>query len=211
MKFANWLESEENKLILGPKKILILMRGLPGSGKSTITNKLLNQYGGSPDGHIFSTDNFWIPETRAKRRNGLHVNDAEEDREYALNFDLNKLRSAHLSNIKEFKFAVDRGVSPIIVDNVNSTVDKMRPYADYAEKAGYEILVKYPSSDWWKQNYRYLSDKKTYAPQLDLFAQELAKRNKHGVPIEKIKEFIAQWDHNPTLEEILGRKPTKKN
>lgn len=42
-------------------KVCIILRGLPGSGKSTIVNELLKQYGVSAKGHVFSTDNFFIP------------------------------------------------------------------------------------------------------------------------------------------------------
>lgn len=40
------------------------MRGLPGSGKSTKVNKLLEKYGGNKFINVFSTDDFNIPITR---------------------------------------------------------------------------------------------------------------------------------------------------
>ena len=43
------------------KKICIIMRGVPGGGKSTRAKELLRELGGHPQGHIFSTDNLFSP------------------------------------------------------------------------------------------------------------------------------------------------------
>jgi hypothetical protein len=207
MKFTEWLNLKEN--LVNPK-IVFLMRGFPGSGKSSVVGSLLNQYGGSPVGHVFATDNDFIPNTLAKRRAGEYVSGEEEDTEYNANFHVNKTQGAHIRNLIEFKKAVDQGVTPLIVDNTNITVQAMRPYAAYAEKEGYQIRTKYSNSPWWKEHFHLLSDKKTNKEKLDQFAELLATKNRHGVPAETIKDFIARWHHRPTLEDILGRKPTKK-
>lgn len=207
MKFSEWFDIKEN--LVNPK-IVFLMRGFPGSGKSTVVNSLLNQYGGSPVGHVFGTDSQFIPNTMAKRKIGEYVSGEEEEAEYKANFHPDKLHGAHIRNLNEFKKAVDQGVTPLIVDNINITLSSMKPYADYAEKQGYEIKVRYSDSPWWKEHFHLLSDKKGNKEKLDQFAELLASKTRHGVPAETIRDFIARWQHRPTLENILGRKPTKK-
>ena len=185
------------------KKIAYIFRGLPGAGKSTAVNKLLVQHGVSHEGHVFSTDNHWIPDTRAKRKAGAYVGHQEEKDEYARNYDPNKTQAAHAGNLSAFKKAVDNGVSPVILDNTNFLMSYMRPYVEYAQKAEYEVIIKYPESDLWKQYYPYLSDKKKNAKELEEFAQQLAARNQHGASLAVIKDMINRWHHAPKMEDIL--------
>jgi hypothetical protein len=189
-------------------KILIIMRALPGAGKSHSVHSLLRQYGGD-NSHVFSTDNYWIPETLAKKQAGAMVNDEEEKAEYIKNYDNNKSQAAHANNLKKFKLAVDQGITPIIVDNTNIMVQYMQPYAEYANKNGYKIIIKYPQSEWWKQNYNYLSNKQKYKNELAEFAKILADKNTHDVPLDVIQTMIAKWHHNPTMDEILKGKRNK--
>ena len=86
-------------------KICIIMRGLPGSGKSSVIHKLLNQYGITYEGHVFSTDNQWIPETIARRKAGENIGDDFEHAEYQKNYDSAKSGGAHLKNLNLFKKA----------------------------------------------------------------------------------------------------------
>lgn len=188
------------------KKVLIIMRGIPGSGKSTRANQLLQELGANPDGHIFSTDNFWIPKTRESRRQGQSVNDIEEIAEYKANFDTNKLALAHRRNLDEFKRAVDNGVTPLILDNTNVKAFESRAYAEYAEKAEYTIKVEEPTSDWWKEYSPLLKDKKANEKELDKFAHILFEKNKHGVPLQVIKNMIQKWQPNLTPNDILDKK-----
>ena len=193
-----WQQYLEN---INPK-ICIIMRGLPGSGKSTVIQKLLAKYKVGYEGHVFSTDNYWIPETLARRKAGENVEDDFEHEEYIRNFHPTKAGGAHSSNISLFKRAVDQGVTPVIVDNTNFIASYMKPYIEYATKAGYKIELKYPESEWWKKYYPMLANKKKNAKELEEFAKLLASKNKHGVEAETIKDMINRWDHNPIIEEI---------
>lgn len=95
------------------KQYVILMRGLPGSGKSTMARKVAEQ----KDAEIFSTDDYWIC----------------KDGEYR--FDADRLTQAHEWNQERCRKALAQGKS-IVVDNCNIKNEHMSPYIEMAEKHG---------------------------------------------------------------------------
>lgn len=180
------------------------MRGLPGSGKSTAVQKILDQYGGD-EGHVFSTDNYWIPTTREMRAKGMTVSPEEEKAEYTSNFDPALLGKAHANNLSNVKFAVDRHVSPIIVDNTHVKARDARAVVEYATKAGYEVKIQEPTSEWWLNNRHYLKDKRSYPDELEALAQVLHGKNTHGVPLNTLRNMINKWQSDITVDDILGK------
>jgi len=99
---------------------------------------------------------------------------------------------AHFWNRGRVEEAMKKGDSPIIADNTNVKKWEMKPYVELALKYGYEVELKEPQTPW------------------KFDAEELAKRNTHGVPLERIEQKLKQWDHNPTIEEILeSEKPER--
>lgn len=201
--FSKYVEAKDSA------PIVVLMQGFPGSGKSYRAKQILQELGGGdPHGHIFSTDDFWIPTTKELRAAGEHVSDEDEYQEYKSNWTQDRLGEAHGWNLDRFKQAVDNRVSPLIVDNTNTTIREMKPYAEYADKAGYRLLIREPTSDWWKDLYQPFSrDRKANADKLDPFVQELMNRNTHGVPEFVIRKMIDRYKTVNSPEEVLGRKP----
>ncbi|KAG8524728.1 NEDD4-binding protein 2-like 2 [Galemys pyrenaicus] len=116
-------EEKLNKL----QKLLILLRGLPGSGKTTLSRILLGQ---SPDGIVFSTDDYF------------HHQDG-----YKYNVD--QLGDAHDWNQNRAKQAINQGRSPIIIDNTNTQAWEMKPYVEMAIGKGYRVEFHEPET-WWK-------------------------------------------------------------
>jgi predicted kinase len=103
-------------------KQLILMRGLPGSGKSTIARILADSF--KAEGayvQIRSTDDFFV----------------DEDGIYRFNPRL--LEDAHSSNIHLVEGDMKNNEDVIIVDNTHVRFKHMEPYALLAQKYGYEI------------------------------------------------------------------------
>lgn len=154
-----------------PKK-LIIMRGLPGSGKSTKSSAL------SAGGVSLSTDEFWGPN---------------------YDFDVTRLGDAHRWNENRANKAMQEGITPIVIDNVNNTSYAARAYVRAAQKYGYE--VEFAESDTpWRFN-----------------VEELAKRNKHNVPQERIQEMLDDWEPELTVDGVLNSvapwdpKPTKQD
>ena len=127
-------------------RVVYIMRGLPGSGKSTRARQLVGPYG-----LVASTDDWFVGADEVYR------------------YDPEKAGVAHEWNHRRFRAAVAAGVPAIAVDNTNVIVAHYRPYAAFAEAAGYEVrLVPVPTL---------LSD------------EELAARTTHGVPVETIRRM----------------------
>ena len=152
-------------------KTLFLGRGVPGSGKSTTLRKLL------PVENIFSTDDYWGPK-------------------YC--FDVNALGTAHRWNQVRVINAMQEGKSPIAVDNTNTTWKEIEPYAIAAISNGYTIEIVEPLSPWWKK----ITDalKNHNVSELDVWAEFLAKKNIHKVPLDTIKKMLGRWQSTGQIE-----------
>ena len=94
---------------------LILLRGLPGSGKSTLGDVIL-QWPGSNPADVLSADNFFT----------------DEKGEY--HFDVTKLKEAH--NDCQLKCAerMKLQLSRIVVANTFTQDWEMKPYFEMAER-----------------------------------------------------------------------------
>lgn len=146
------------------EKILYICRGLPGSGKSTMAKQLAGS-----TGVIYSTDDFFM-------QNGKY------------NFNPGKLGEYHQKNFERAKLAMEQGVSPIVVDNTNTTAWEPKKYVQEAIKHGYKIEVKEPNTPW----------------KFDV--DELSKKNTHNVPTDSIKKMLNRWHHDLTVDDILNSK-----
>lgn len=95
------------------KKVIIL-RGLPGSGKSTKAKTF--------GGVVVSADHYF-------EKTGTYI------------FDRTKLGSAHGECRSAFEKHITNGEPIIVVDNTNVTKREYLPYAKYAVDHGYEIEI----------------------------------------------------------------------
>lgn len=97
-----------------------VMRGLPGSGKSTMAKNILAN---SLDGRIFSTDDyFMLP-------NGQYQ------------FDPIKLAAAHAWNLDRTIKAFTKNVDTVILDNTNILKEHYMTYVKEAVVRGYRVTV----------------------------------------------------------------------
>ncbi|KFQ25847.1 NEDD4-binding protein 2, partial [Mesitornis unicolor] len=87
-------------------QVLVLLRGVPGSGKSYLARALLED---NPDGIILSTDDYFY-------KHGQY------------HYDPDCLGEAHDWNRKRAKEAFEMRISPIIIDNTNIQAWEMKPY-----------------------------------------------------------------------------------
>ena len=112
-------------LISRGEKIMVLMRGLPGSGKTTLANQIIK-----PGGVVISTDDYFL------------------DREGRYCFDRNKISNAHSWNQQRAFKHTRKEKTPIIVDNTNIELWEMKPYIKIALENNYHVEFLEPSTDW---------------------------------------------------------------
>ena len=105
MKFQEWIDGD---------KICIIMRGLPGSGKSYKVNQLLAKYGGDA-GHVFSADKYFekLGDSEFIRRYRRPPTPAESKEAYRQAWKPFRLGAAHKDCFQQFKAAIDLGITPL--------------------------------------------------------------------------------------------------
>jgi hypothetical protein len=108
VKEKHWIMDLIETRIKRQEKILIIMRGVPGSGKSYLAHQLK---GG---GVVFSTDDYFI------NYQGQYI------------FDRNQLGIAHEWNQKRANEALKAGANPVVIDNTNLEAWEMQPYITMA-------------------------------------------------------------------------------
>lgn len=84
-------------------RVVIVLRGLPGSGKSFLAQQIIEATVKNPKDHIISADNFFM-------KGGFY------------RYDSSKITHAHDEAQKMFAHKASLGYSPLIVDNTNVEV-----------------------------------------------------------------------------------------
>lgn len=113
-------------------RVLIIMRGAPGCGKSFLSQEILQMTIGEVQNiqtHIMSSDDFFFVR-------GVYKHDKS------------RIPEAHMWNQRRAQKAMEQGISPIIIDNTNIEIWEMEPYAKAAIKNGYIINVIEPKTPW---------------------------------------------------------------
>eukprot|EP00656_Telonema_subtile_P018126 TRINITY_DN1976_c0_g1_i1.p1 TRINITY_DN1976_c0_g1~~TRINITY_DN1976_c0_g1_i1.p1 ORF type:complete len:189 (+),score=49.09 TRINITY_DN1976_c0_g1_i1:212-778(+) len=109
--------------LLQSSPVAVLMRGVPGSGKSTIVSALTAAV---PAGQavVSSADHYFVnPET------GVYE------------FDFTQLRPAHAACRETFEQACNSGVPLVLLDNTCVRAWEYQHYQEYAAATGYTIQV----------------------------------------------------------------------
>lgn len=184
-KIKEILRENITKNVLGvtvskPNQELIVMRGIPGAGKSTKAKSLVGQ------GKIHSTDD--VIEAGGDYNEFFAKMIASKD--------FTPLSRAHSTNLKNAIASMKAGVSPVIIDNTNIKQNESKAYVVAALEMGYA-----------DNNIKFVD-----IGAAGLEAAELAKRNAHGVPLDKIEMMIASHTaQGPlTLQSVLGSKDMYK-
>lgn len=184
-KIREILRENTEKNILGvtvskPNQELIIMRGIPGSGKSTKAKSLVG------NGKIHSTDD--VIEAGGDYNEFFAKMIASKD--------FAPLSRVHSTNLKNAIASMKSGVSPVIIDNTNIKQNESKAYIVAALEMGYA-----------DNNIKFVD-----IGTAGLEAAELAKRNTHGVPLDKIEMMIASHTaQGPlTLKSVLDSKDMYK-
>ena len=178
LKISKILNEMVNNNISGipitkPNQELIIMVGIPGSGKSTMAKSIVG------NGIIHSTDDLI-------EANGDY-NDFFREMKEKNNFSA--LSQMHKRNLSNAINSMEAGITPLIIDNTNLSPSESKNYVMSALEVGFD-----------DNNIKFI-DIGTNG----LSAQELANRNTHNVPLDKIKSMIDKYNsHRPiTLEKVI--------
>ncbi len=176
-------------------KYAYIMRGISGSGKSTVAKRLaltstmeyvhgpLNIQENIKDGvHYFSvvpSDEGWeyYPAEELIRNEVVKAVIHSTDNFFMVNgeyrFDPRQLGRNHQKNMKAFNRSIELGIETIICDNTNTTIWEFKKYLTAARRAGYvSSVVTLPH------------------PPIDVAVE----RNAHSVPRDAIEKMLRRWE-----------------
>lgn len=108
------------------EKKLIIVRGLPGSGKTTLAKELAKE-----NGKIYSLDDYFM----------------ENDK---YNYNPKKYNDAQLWTQYNVVSAMKKGEELIILDNHNIRKWEVKPYVRAAIELGYKVEFQEPNTPWKK-------------------------------------------------------------
>ena len=109
--------------------------------------------------------------------------------------------AGHRSNFEAFKYAIDNGLTPIILDNDHLNWGSMADYVRYADKAEYEIKLEEPSWKEWGKHRQFLKDRnERHLPKL---VDTLVK---NGATKNGVENAIKQWQEISLKEKLEPKK-----
>ncbi|NXN47418.1 N4BP2 protein, partial [Rhinoptilus africanus] len=165
-------------------QVLVLLRGVPGSGKSYLARTLLED---NPGGIILSTDDYFY-------KHGQY------------HYDPDCLGEAHDWNRKRAKEAFEMGISPIIIDNTNIQAWEMKPYVTLAQQFKYKVMFREPDT-WWKFKPKELERRNIHGVSKEKIKRML-ERYERCLTVSSIldssvpdKSEAADWSEDPCQEE----------
>ncbi|ETN60319.1 hypothetical protein AND_008048 [Anopheles darlingi] len=125
------------------QRVMVLMRGAPGSGKSHLSRLLIDRTSaGDYRNHIISADDYFLV-------NGVYK------------FQPDALDNAHQFTQRSVLAKAREGWSPIVVDNTNIRLWEMFPYVQIAADHGYYLDILEPTTHW-RNNSRSLAIRNTH-------------------------------------------------
>lgn len=149
-----------------------IMRGIPGSGKSTTAESIASLSGLLTEREVVDGVIYYLRDSEIY--SAIHSTDMFfVDQEGNYNFVPFKLGLYHSLNFKKFKQSIYDNVPIVICDNTNTTRKEYVKYMEAARRSGYVTsLVSLPF------------------PPIDVAVE----RNTHGVPEEAILKMMKRWE-----------------
>uniref|UniRef100_A0AAV2KD11 YLP motif-containing protein 1 n=1 Tax=Knipowitschia caucasica TaxID=637954 RepID=A0AAV2KD11_KNICA len=161
-----------------PDRIVIIMRGLPGSGKSHVAKLIRDKEvhcGGAPP-RVIVLDDYFMTEVEKVEKDpdtGKRVKRRVLEYEYEPEME----ETYRSSMLKTFKKTLDDGFFPfIILDTVNDRVRHFDQFWSAAKTKGFEV----------------------YLAEITADVQTCAKRNVHGRKLKDITKMANTWEPSPT-------------
>lgn len=159
---------------LAQTKILYVTRGLPGSGKSTKAKQLP----GVQPQNVFSSDDLIS-------KDPIEYAKFFEDMSQKQNWQ--PIIDKHKENTNRVIQAMQKGISPIVLDNTNIEAWNCKKCVEQAIQYGYKVEF-------------------VDAGTGGLTVEELHKRNIHSVPKSQLQEMLDKYQKEGplTLEKVLN-------
>ncbi|XP_009472796.1 PREDICTED: YLP motif-containing protein 1 [Nipponia nippon] len=160
-----------------PERIVIIMRGLPGSGKTHVAKLIRDKEVecGGPAPRVLSLDDYFITEVEKEERDpdtGKKVKKKVMEYEYEADME----ETYRTSMFKTFKKTLDDGFFPfIILDAINDRVRHFEQFWSAAKTKGFEVYLAEMSAD----------------------NQTCSKRNIHGRKLKEISRMSDHWEAAP--------------
>ncbi len=155
------------------KKELIIMRGVPSSGKSYLATELAGE-----TGSVFSADDYHLDPKTGK-----------------YNWKPQNVSAAHKWNHKRVVDAINEDVSSVVIDNTNVKLwelKKLKPIVKLAQKNGYDVRIEEPNPNWYHWDTAF-----------DAEALFERNKESHNVPLTSIQKMIDNYHHDVTIDDIL--------
>ena len=177
-----WAKNNMDNIKIAQKnsKKLIVMRSPGSSGKSTLAKQL------GAGGIVLSSDDFFMKE-------GKYV------------FDVNLLGYAHKWNQNRTEEAMQKGISPIVIDNTNTKLVECRKYLELGLKYGYKIEFVSPN---WSPNLKTKEGKWNTDFLMQLQQNKDRKDINKTIPKEVIERQVNRFEYqlpNETKEQFIQR------
>lgn len=157
------------------EKVMIICRGIPGSGKSSLAKQLAGS-----TGVVLETDDFFMKQGKYE-------------------FEEDKKIEAHKWNEARCFNSMDNGVSPIVISNTNIKAKEAEPYVRMAIDHGYKIKVEEPT--WFKSlrdpttgkwNYDMIKGKNVHNVPENIVKKMIDEYENKDVFIQNLKKLIVK-------------------
>ncbi|XP_075050291.1 YLP motif-containing protein 1 [Mixophyes fleayi] len=160
-----------------PDRIVVIMRGLPGSGKTHVAKLIRDkevECGGSAP-RVLSLDDYFITEVEKVEKDpesGKRVK--RKVMEYEYEPEMEEIYRSGM--LKTFKKTLDDGFFPfIILDSIHDRVRHFEQFWSTAKTKGFEV----------------------YLAEITVDTQTCAKRNVHGRKLKDISKMTDNWEPAP--------------
>ncbi|XP_077319785.1 YLP motif-containing protein 1 isoform X2 [Lithobates pipiens] len=160
-----------------PDRIVVIMRGLPGSGKTHVAKLIRDkevEYGGSAP-RVLSLDDYFITEVEKVEKDpesGKKLKKKVMEYEYEPEME----ESYRSGMLKTFKKTLDDGFFPfIILDSIHDRVRHFEQFWSAAKTKGFEV----------------------YLAEITVDTQTCAKRNVHSRKLKDINKMSDNWEPAP--------------